>query len=199
MPNNKGGLHVRHRFPLASTALVRQIDGRKTAPALETTGRDGDVKMRRGVLVAFVAFLATAFDAGAERPSDGAHGYWLTENRKAIVQIAPCGADTCGRMVWVENPLDKTGRPKRDDKNADTGKRARPICGLELVGGLMKTEDGTWRNGWLYNPRNGATYSAEIRTLSPSELEVRGYLGVSVLGKSQVWTRVGDDRGGCST
>ena len=45
---------------------------------------------------------------------------------------------------------------------------------------------------------DGATYSAEIRAVSASELEVRGYLGVPVLGKSQIWTRVGDDRGGCA-
>ena len=62
----------------------------------------------------------------------------------------------------------------------------------------MKADKGSWQNGWLYNPRDGSTYSAEIHALSPSELEVRGYVGVSLLGKSQVWTRVGDDRGGCS-
>jgi uncharacterized protein (DUF2147 family) len=154
--------------------------------------------MRRRVLFAIAALLAASWNAVAERPGDPAHGYWLTENRKAIIRIAPCGADTCGRMVWVEDPLDEAGRIKRDDKNEDIAKRARPICGLELVGGLMKRNDGAWQNGWLYNPRNGETYSAEIRALSPSELEVRGYLGVSLLGKSQVWTRVGDDRGGCS-
>jgi uncharacterized protein (DUF2147 family) len=154
--------------------------------------------MRRRVVFAFVALLAAPLSALAERPADPAYGYWLTENRKAIVRIAPCGDDTCGRMVWVENPLDEAGRPKRDDKNADAAKRARPICGLELVGGFIKADEGTWQDGWVYNPRNGETYSAEIRALSPSELEVRGYLGISVLGQSQVWTRVGDDRGGCS-
>ena len=154
--------------------------------------------MNARALFASVALLATPMAAGAELPSDTAHGYWLTENRKAIVQIAPCGGDICGRMVWVEKPVDEAGRPKRDDKNEDAAKRARTICGLELVGGLVRTDDGAWSDGWLYNPRNGETYSAEIRPLSPSELEVRGYLGVSLLGKSQVWTRVGDDRGGCS-
>lgn len=149
-------------------------------------------------LVAFIALLATPLGALAELPSDSAHGYWLTENRKAIVRIAPCGGDTCGRMVWVENPLDERGQPKRDEKNADAEKRVRPICGLELVGGLNKSSEGTWSDGWLYNPRNGETYSARIRALSSSELEVRGYMGVSVLGKSQIWTRVGSDRGGCS-
>ncbi len=154
--------------------------------------------MNARALFASVALLATPLAAGAELPPETAHGYWLTENQKALVQIAPCGGGACGRMVWVANPLDEAGRPKRDDKNADAAKRTRTICGMELVGGLNRAGDGTWRDGWLYHPRNGETYSAEIKALSPSELEVRGYLGVSVLGKSQVWTRVGDDRGGCS-
>jgi uncharacterized protein (DUF2147 family) len=162
-----------------------------------TADKDEGLEMNARALFASVALLATPLAAGAA-PSETAHGYWLTENRKAIVQIAPCGGDTCGRMVWVENPLDASGKPKRDDKNADAAKRARTICGLELVGGLVRTDDGKWSDGWLYNPRNGETYSAEIRPLSPFELEVRGFLGVSLLGKSQVWTRVGDDRGGCS-
>lgn len=149
-------------------------------------------------LVASAALSMMPVVALAERPADPAYGYWLTENRKAIVRIEPCGTDTCGRMVWVENAIDDSGQLKRDVKNTDVAKRQRPICGLELVGGLMKADEGTWQDGWLYNPRDGATYSAEIRAVSQSELEVRGYLGVSMLGKSQVWTRVGDDRGGCA-
>lgn len=154
------------------------------------------MKVRAFVLSVAVSLLPLI--AVAERPADPAHGYWLTENHKAIVQIAPCGADTCGRMVWVERAVDESGQPTRDVRNTDTAKRVRPICGLDLVGGLSKADEGAWKDGWLYNPKDGATYSAQIRAVSASELEVRGYLGVSVLGKSQIWTRVGDDRGGCA-
>ena len=154
--------------------------------------------MRKPAFVASVALTMVPLLAVAELPADPAYGYWLTENRKAIVRIEPCGGDTCGRMVWVENAIDGAGQPKRDLRNSDAAMRDRPICGLELVGGLDRADSGTWQDGWLYNPKDGATYSAEIRAVSPSELEVRGYLGVPMLGKSQIWTRVGDDRGGCS-
>lgn len=199
----------------AFTTQVRRCDGRVAvsacvnrvgppyAPLREKGGRnaggekrDRDMSLR--VVAYMVAALAVPLAAAAERtPEDPAWGLWLTENERAIVEIAPCGGETCGRMVWVANPVDEAGEPKRDANNADGAKRERPICGLELVGGLHRTDDGTWTEGWLYNPRDGATYSAEMRTLSPGQLEVRGYLGVPVLGKSQVWTRVGDDRGGC--
>jgi uncharacterized protein (DUF2147 family) len=154
--------------------------------------------MSSRVFAYMLAALAMPLAAMAERPSDPAHGLWLTENEKAIVEVAPCGAgETCGRLVWVEDPVDETGAPRRDAANTDRARRARPICGLELVGGLHRAGEGAWEQGWLYNPRDGGTYSAELRALSSDQLEVRGYLGVSLLGQSQVWTRVGDDRGGC--
>ena len=41
-------------------------------------------------------------------------------------------------MVWVAKPVDESGKPKRDAKNTDLAKRQRPICGLELFGGLRE-------------------------------------------------------------
>lgn len=128
---------------------------------------------------------------------DKAHGYWLTQNGKAIVLMSPCGTQTCGQMVWTATPRDDAGNLKLDVKNSDNAKRDRPICGLQLVGGMKREGAGTWQDGWIYNPRNGETYSAEMRAVSADQLKVRGYLGISLLGKSQIWTRVTDDRGGC--
>lgn len=153
--------------------------------------------MKSRVLVCLLAGFVLPLSSAAGRGPDPVHGLWLTENKKAIVEIAPCGAEACGRTVWVAEPVDASGRPKRDTKNADAAKRDRPICGLELVGGLHRQGKGAWSEGWVYNPKDGSTYSAAVRALSPQQIEVRGYLGVSLLGKSQVWTRVGDDRGGC--
>jgi len=145
------------------------------------------------------AALGGAIGAGhaAQGGADTAHGYWLTQNGKAIVLMKPCGAETCGKMVWVADPLTDEGQPKRDIKNANGAKRARRICGLPLLGGMKAKRAGVWRDGWIYNPRNGKTYDVEVEAVSRDKLEVRGYLGVKLLGKSQVWTRVADDRGGC--
>ena len=59
------------------------------------------------------------------------------------------------------------------------------------------TPDDSAEDGWIYNPKSGETYSANVEAVSPDRLKVRGYLGVSLLGKSQIWTRVPGDRGGC--
>ena len=140
-----------------------------------------------GVLVPWTASAA----------EDPVHGLWLTENGKAIVEFSPCGSKTCGRMVWVANPRDDNGDLKRDVNNQDGTKRDRTLCGLPLLGGLDLAKNGAWDGGWIYNPRDGSTYGAEIEAVSGTKLKVRGYLGLSLFGKSQVWTRVGDNRGGC--
>ncbi len=143
------------------------------------------------------ALMALFAPMMAQAGEDPAHGLWLTANGKAIIEFAPCGANTCGRMVWVANPRDETGALKRDVENDDGAKRDRPLCGLPLLGGLDQAKQGAWTDGWIYNPRDGSTYSAEIEAVSATKLKVRGYLGLPLLGSSQVWTRVADDRGGC--
>ncbi|MEM7058169.1 MAG: DUF2147 domain-containing protein [Pseudomonadota bacterium] len=143
-----------------------------------------------------VVFGLTHSLALTEQP-DAAHGYWLTQNGKAIIHMVPCGAQTCGQMVWTASPRDEAGKLKLDVKNNDDALRARPVCGLQLVGGMKLKDAGSWQDGWIYNPRDGETYSAEISAVSADELKVRGFLGIKLLGKSQIWTRVTDDRGGC--
>ena len=145
-----------------------------------------------------IAFTLTGVGAPATaNQSDAAHGYWLTQNGKAIIHMAPCGSQTCGQMVWTAAPRDAAGKLKLDTKNADGTLRTRPICGLQLIGGMKLKSAGAWQDGWIYNPRDGETYSAEISALSATELKIRGYLGVRLFGKNQIWTRVSDDRGGC--
>ena len=138
-------------------------------------------------LLGAAALMVTA---PAQASTDRAHGLWLTANGKAIVQMEPCGAKTCGKMVWVANP-------KLDVNNQDPAKQGRPICGLQLIGGMEQAKSGKWRDGWIYNPRNGKTYGVDVTAVSDTELKVRGYLGLSLLGQSQTWTRVTDNRGGC--
>lgn len=144
-------------------------------------------------VISVLAMCALPFSVHAE--TDPTHGYWLTENGKAIVLFGPCGGETCGRMVWIDQPRDPGGKLKLDVKNTDNAKRRRPLCGLTLLGGLKGGSDE--RDGWIYNPRDGGTYSVNVEPVSGEKLKVRGYVGLKILGSSQVWTRVKGDRGGC--
>ena len=146
--------------------------------------------MSRLAPIALIALVAPFVPQAGQASDEPAFGYWLTENRKAIVQTRTCGEKLCGHMVWMANPLDETGEAK-------LGADGAPLCGVKLIGGLDAESAGKWNGGWILDPRSGDRYSAEVAVVSENAIEVRGYLGLRFLGSSQTWTRVEDDRGGC--
>jgi uncharacterized protein (DUF2147 family) len=135
----------------------------------------------------------------ASAAADTVFGRWLVEGGEAVVEIAPCGARACGRLVWLQSQWAADGSPKRDANNPDPAARMRPLCGLELITGLEPAGDGAWEDGEIYSARDGRTYGVEIAPDGEDRLHVRGYLGISLLGGSQVWTREGGLRGTCTS
>lgn len=128
--------------------------------------------------------------AGDSR-ADSVKGTWLTEGGKSHVRIDDCGDKLCGEIVWLKEPLDDAGEPKTDNNNPDKSLQDRPILGLPLLQGFSNgDEPNVWEGGTIYNPEDGDTYKSIMTLLSANELKVRGYVGISLFGKSQVWTRV---------
>ena len=60
-----------------------------------------------------------------------------------------------------------------------------------MAGSLKPVKGSTtkWEDGWIYDPDSGSTYTAEMHLEGPDTLKLRGYLGISLLGQTQVWTR----------
>ncbi|MBM3554032.1 MAG: DUF2147 domain-containing protein [Alphaproteobacteria bacterium] len=123
-------------------------------------------------------------------PALGANGTWLTESGGGQVEIGPCGEALCGRIVWLKEPLDTAGQPKRDKENPDPARRERPILGLAMLEGFRPAGENKWADGTIYNPEDGKTYSCTMTLEGNGTLKVRGYVGVPLFGKTQVWTRV---------
>ncbi|MEM0942927.1 MAG: DUF2147 domain-containing protein [Pseudomonadota bacterium] len=144
--------------------------------------------------VGALLFLLPTFAAAN---GDPAFGLWLTENERAIIEIRPCQDRACGRIVWMDNQMTEAGAPKIDENNPIPALRRLTICGIPLVGNFKKVDPGSWQGGYVYNPRDGKSYEAEIQVQEDGSLRMRGFVLVSVFGKSQTWTRVADARGGC--
>ena len=140
--------------------------------------------------------------AGAAHADDAAViGYWVTPDHGAVVNITPCdGGGLCGRLVGLRTDH-KPGDVPRDIHNPDKTKRNAPSCGLQLMGGL-KAEPGSvskWDGGWVYDPESGSTYRAEMHLDGSDRLKLRGYLGISLFGQTQDWTReMGDVKNRCT-
>jgi uncharacterized protein (DUF2147 family) len=116
-------------------------------------------------------------------------GYWMTEDKDGVVAFYDCNVDLCGKFHWLEE--DSPESPSLDDKNTDPDKRSRPLCGLTFMEGFKPQGDGLYTGGWIYSPRDGGTYSANLKLLDSDTLELRGYIFIPLLGKSQYWHRTG--------
>lgn len=132
---------------------------------------------------------AQAPAARASTPPPGPIGLWIDHTGRGAVEIAPCASELCGKIVWLKDPLDKSGKPLVDSQNSDRAKRGQPICGLQIIGGLKQQPDGSWDAGWIYDPEEGDSFDVELRLLSPGTLQVKGYKGLKFLSETFKWQR----------
>lgn len=124
-------------------------------------------------------------------------GIWYDDTGRGAVEILPCGQNLCGRIVWLKDPLTKSGRPLRDIYNPEPSRRNQPICGLQVLGRLGRQPDGSLDGGWVYDPKVGKSYNVEVRRVGRNKLAVHGYLGMKMLGKTLTWTRAPGDLPRC--
>jgi len=128
---------------------------------------------------------------------DAIVGKWWNQEKEAQIEIYSCGGKYCGKIVWMKepnypatDPKGMGGQPRVDRENPDPAKKERPILGLNLVWGFTYSGGNLWEGGQIYDPREGKTYKCKMTLENPDHLKVRGFIGVSLIGKTNNWTRV---------
>lgn len=160
---------------------MRGDSRRDERPARATTSR----ALLGALLVALVALRAHGADA-----DPGLLGIWLTGNDNAQVQISDCAGKLCGTIISLREPLDEAGQPKTDKRNRDATLRGRLIVGLRILQNFVRLDPKRWGDGTIYNPEDGDTYRCTLTLDGPATLIVRGYVGIPLFGKTQIWHRV---------
>lgn len=134
--------------------------------------------------------------AAAQEP-DAIVGKWWNEEKDAQIEIYPCEGRYCGKIILLKEPnfpandaKGMAGRTKVDRQNPDASKRDRPILGMNIVWGFTHSGENLWDGGFIYNPREGKTYKCKLSFENPDTLKVRGFIGISLIGKTNIWTRV---------
>ena len=126
--------------------------------------------------------------ATAQVKADDILGTWQTHGDKpAKVHIYRTGEKFYGKIVFLQFPLEN-GAPQADRKNPDKRQQGRPVLGLELLTGFQFDKD-EWNSGHIYDPESGKTYSCTLSLKDKNTLKVRGYIGISLLGRTEIWTR----------
>lgn len=119
-------------------------------------------------------------------------GVWKTidddgETVKSHLEIFEKDGKYFGKVIKLFREPDEEQNPKcLDCKGA---KKDQPILGMEIVWDLVK-KDQYWQDGKIMDPENGKDYKCFMELIEPDKLKVRGYMGFSLLGRTQYWYRI---------
>lgn len=143
--------------------------------------------MKRFSILSLASFLALSIFAAPAVMADnhGPEGLWLTENQRSVISVQPCPQGYCGTIHWIID-----GGMQFDEKNEDPSLRDRPMCGMKILWGFRQQNANNWIDGNIYKADDGDLYNATLQTLPKGTLLVRGYVGMPLFGKSQIWTPV---------
>jgi uncharacterized protein (DUF2147 family) len=138
-------------------------------------------------VAAFAPCLSTPSHAAAAAPV----GFWLTYDDDGAatgkVELWQQNDLLYGKIVAIDDPSKAhlTCTKCRDDR------RDAPLLGLQFIRGLH--QDGeSWTGGEILDPKTGEVYRCTLRVIDGGEkLLVRGFLGISLFGRSQTWRRAG--------
>ncbi|MBS1614905.1 MAG: DUF2147 domain-containing protein [Bacteroidetes bacterium] len=120
---------------------------------------------------------------------DRIEGVWYNQEKSAKIEIYLAKDQKYwGKIIWLKEPM-RDGKPKLDDKNQNPSLRQRPILGMAILKRFVKTDEGNYEDGEIYDPKNGKTYSCIIKFANENELNIRGYIGISLIGRTTAWTR----------
>ncbi len=133
-------------------------------------------------------FLVASLSSFAQN-ADAVIGKWLNKDKNAHIYIYKKGDTYFGKIAWLKEPLNEVNKPKVDEQNPKQSLRTRQILNLEILQNF-KFNNGIWEDGTIYDPRYGKTYSCVISLEGNDQLHVRGFIGVSLIGRTDTWTRV---------
>lgn len=137
----------------------------------------------------FLLLTFSLVNLSAQPNPNAVVGTWYNGSKESRIEIYKCGEKYCGKIVWLKEPMNEEGKPKLDKNNPDASLKNRPIMGMELMKNFEYDSGNVWEDGEIYDPKSGKTYSCKMTLTEADQLEVRGYVGISLIGRTDVWTR----------
>lgn len=118
------------------------------------------------------------------KESDKLIGVYITEDKDGKVEITKQNGKYYGKLIWIDQPN------KLDEYNPDPNKRKNKVIGTVIMNDFVYAGNRVYEKGTLYDPKSGNTYSGTLTLDKSDNLKMRGYVGISLFGKSTYWTRV---------
>lgn len=120
---------------------------------------------------------------------DSVLGLWLSEEKDGVIKVSKDGDSFQGHLVWIKDLA--TGKMKEilDKENPEESLQSRSLLGIKLFYGFKFNED-EWSDGNIYDPKSGKTYSSYLKLEDENTLNLRGYVGIPLFGRTSQWTKI---------
>lgn len=134
----------------------------------------------------FTIFLLIAFSSTMNAQT--IFGNWLSKNKDGTIDSVIKVYKKDGKVVAKIIEIKDTSRQNAVCELCEGKNKNKPILGLNILTGLEKQDD-EWSGGTILDPRNGKVYQCYIELVKPNKLKLRGYIGISLFGKTAYWER----------
>jgi uncharacterized protein (DUF2147 family) len=130
-----------------------------------------------------LTLCALLFTATLFAQTDPILGKWENPSAEGRIEIYKKGDKFFGKLYWIKDA------EKKDTKNPNEVLRKRLIQGTEILTNFTKNRD-TYSGGEIYDPKSGKTYSCKMTLKGNDKLDIRGYVGISIMGRTETWKRI---------
>ena len=140
------------------------------------------MKMKKiiSILVLFISQISFS----QTKTGDDIIGKYMSENNEGMVEISKRDSKYYGKLVWNKNA------DKLDFNNPSKTEQTKLLRGKELFNDFIFDGTGVWHKGTIYDPKNGKTYDCKVTREENGNLNVRGYIGISLIGRTSYWRKV---------
>ncbi len=146
--------------------------------------------MKKALLFMIAIAVLLPFSLFADKEGDRITGVWFNGERTSKIEIyrAKDGSYE-GKIVWLKEPNDASGKAKTDSKNPDVKLAKRPLMDMVILRDLASEGKTKYKGGKIYDPKSGKTYSAKAELTNNNTLALRGFVGISLAGRTDTWIR----------
>ena len=131
--------------------------------------------------IALLMYMSQSFGQTNTILADKITGQYWSPKKNAKMQVYAKGEKYFGKFIWLASP-------RKDTKNPNETLRKRELVGVEFLTNFSYDDDA-YTGGKIYDPESGKTYDSKM-SLNGDNLKVRGYIGISLFGRTEIFERV---------
>ncbi len=135
-------------------------------------------------LLFFLSIIISSFSSFSQENNEELMGYFSSPGGNSIFKFYKSGNKYFAKPIWMKRP------ERLDILNPDTAMRHRKILGSVLLWDFEYDGKNTWTKGHIYDANKGKSYKAKTTRDKKGNVTLRGYVGMSFLGKSEYFTKV---------